>query len=116
MRLALVAAQRAEEQRLAALDAHDVDATVAHHLAAMGAFVGGRAPADGAGRDITPSASTTGGFGRARSNLRNRDVGVGGFDEQFHVAQMHRLAGQQPRFLDGFAVDKRAVGGVAIAE
>ena len=29
---------------------------------------------------------------------------------------MDRLAGIQPRFHDGFAVDKRAVGGVAIVE
>ena len=48
--------------------------------------------------------------------LGDRDVDLGGFDEQFHVAQIHRLAGQQPRFLDRIPIDERAVGRTAIAE
>ena len=55
-------------------------------------------------------------MGRVALKLGDGDVDLGGFDKQLHVAQIHRLAGKQPRFLDRVAVDKRAVGGVAIAE
>ena len=57
-------------------------------------------------------------FGRRyfRLDFRNGDDGVGGFNEQFDVAQFHCLAGPEPGFLDGFAVEKRAVGGIAVAQ
>ncbi len=42
--------------------------------------------------------------------LWNRNVDVGGFDKQFHVAQIHRLTRKQPGFPDRVAIDKRAIG------
>ncbi len=48
--------------------------------------------------------------------FRDGDVDLGVFHEQFHVTQLHLLAGHQPRFRHGVAVHKRAVGGAAIAQ
>src|ERR1039458_1802388 len=88
---------------------------VAHHLAAIGASVGGLflQMARAQNRAVRQHHRRL----RPRTLiLRDRDARFGVFDEQLHVAQMHRLAGIQPRFPDGFAVDERAVGGFAIVE
>lgn len=108
-------AQWAEKQRLAAFAPHHVDARVAHDFFAMRAFIGGlqmrvaRTQHRAVGQNHRRLRTRT-------FKLRNGDVGLGGFDEQFHVAQAQILTGHQPRFLDGIAVDERAVGGVAIAQ
>ena len=112
---ALVAAERAEEQRVAAFALHDMHATVAHHLVAVRAFVGGVH----LGMARTQHRAAFQHHRRLRTltlKLGNRDIDLGGFDEQLHVAQMHRLAGKQPCLPDPVAVDERAVGRIAIAE
>ena len=65
---ALVAAQRAEKQRLAAFASHHMDTFAAHDFAGSACICRSPAIAGGAGKRIVPLAKTTGGFGRSRSN------------------------------------------------
>ena len=44
------------------------------------------------------------------------NVGLDGFDEEFHVAKTELLAGGEPGVGDGLAVEKSSVGGVLVEQ
>lgn len=114
--LAFVAAHAAKIQRLAALALHHMDTGVAHHLRAMRAFESNLAVGMAGAKEV---AIVLDGFGFRQHfllELGDGDGGVHGFHVHFHVAEAQFLAGPKPGFLDGVAIDKGAVGGVAVAQ
>jgi len=113
--LAFVAAHAAEVKRLAALALHHMHTGVAHDLGAMRALEGNLPVRMAAAIQL---AVFLDGLGQRRLLLDLRDGygGVDGLNQQLHVADPHGLAWPEPGFLDGFAIEKSAVGGIAIAQ
>jgi hypothetical protein len=113
--LAFVTAEGTEKERQTSFTAEDVNTFAAHDFAAVCAFVGG-----GSARMAGTNHSATGlndwRLWAGPFKLRNRDMGFGGFDEKIDVAQGHSLAGKQARFGDRIAIQKGAVGGLAIPD
>jgi len=109
-------ADRTELQQLAAAPTQSVDTLIAHDLTAMRALMGhggvlvARANQGAIGKD-------DGGCRRTDSfEFRDRDLNVGAFHQQFHVAEAQDLPSRQPGLTDGFAVDEGAIGRTAVPD
>lgn len=113
--LAFVAAHAAQIERLATLSFQDMDAGVAHHFGAMRTFESDFSVRMAGTMEF---AVFLNGLGRwcLAVDFRNGDFGVNGFHIQFHFTETQLLARTQPGFLHRFAVEKRAVGGIAITK
>lgn len=113
--LAFMAARGTKEKGLAALDAHDFDTLVAHHVVAMGALVESRGLCVAvAGNHAAFQQCRR--LGALAFILRDHYIDFGGLNDQFDITKTHFLTTHKPGFLDGFAIDEGAVGGTAIAQ
>jgi hypothetical protein len=106
-----VAAERAQAQKLSAATPQLVQALFAEEFMAMQAAIGRRVELMPATLDGAAGVQHRRRWDHARQlELGNAhgDFGIG--DQELHIAQTQRLAGEQNRFLDGGAIDERAVG------